>query len=69
MKKFQHSEEAIDNLYNAIWKFFEFLSKFIHDKDKDGNNYQVLPIPNKEDAYFAYALSIGLLGLIGKKIE
>jgi hypothetical protein len=69
MKENQHSEQGTKNLYDAIWKFFEFLSKFIHDKDTDGNSYEVLPIPTKEDAYFAYALSIGLLGLIGKKLE
>lgn len=69
MSELQHSEKGIQNLYDGIWQFFEFISKFIHDKDTDGNTYEVLPIPSKEDAYFAYALSIGLLGLIGKKIK
>lgn len=69
MKENHHSEQGTKNLYDAIWQFFEFLSKFIHDKDTDGNSYEALPIPTKEDAYFAYALSIGLLGLMGKKLQ
>jgi len=69
MMELQHSEKGIQNLYDGIWQFFEFISKFIHDKDTDGNSYEVLPIPSKEDAYFAYALSIGLLGLVGKKVK
>jgi len=69
MTKLQHSEKGIQNLYDGIWKFFEFTSKFIHDKDTEGNNYEVLPIPSKEDAYFVYVLSIGLLGLLGKKLQ
>ena len=69
MTELQHSEKGIQNLYDGIWQFFEFTSKFIHDKDTDGNNYEVLPIPSKEDAYFVYALSVGLLGLLGKKLE
>ena len=69
MTELQHSEKGIQNLYDGIWQFFEFTSKFIHDKDTDGNNYEVLPIPSKEDAYFVYALSVGLLGLLGKNLE
>lgn len=68
MIKDQHSEEGIKNLYDAIWYFFEFASKYSHDKDKVGN-LNPLPVSTKEDAYFAYALAVGLLNLIGRKIN
>lgn len=68
LKNDQHSEEGIKNLYMGIWQFFEFISKFIHDKDKNGNLI-TRPIPTKEDAYFAYSLGLGLLNLIGKKLH
>lgn len=68
LKRDQHCQEGIDNLYDALWKLFEFFSKYIHDNDKKG---YLLPMPvsTKEDAYFAYALAIGLLNLIGKKVN
>ncbi len=67
-KKDQHTQAGIDNFYDGIWKFFEFFSKYIHDKDTHGN---IMPkaIPTKEDAYLGYALAIGLLNLISKKIS
>lgn len=68
MAKDQHSQEGIDELYTAIWKLFEFISKYVHDKDKDGN-LNPLPISTKEDAYFAYSIALGLLNLIGRKIN
>ncbi len=67
MKKDQHSKEGVKNLYDAIWKFFEFVSKYVHDKDKVGNIHPT-PVTSKEDAYFAYALALGLLNMIGKKM-
>ncbi len=68
MAKDQHGEEGIKNLYDAIWHFFEFVSKYVHDKDKKGN-VNPLPVSTKEDAYFAYTLALGLLNLIGKKLS
>ncbi len=68
MSKDQHSEEGINNLYDAIWKFFEFVSKYVHDKDKQGH-LNPLPVSTKEDAHFAYALALGLLNLMGKKLS
>lgn len=67
-KEDQHSDEGFQNFIDAIWKFFEYNSKFIHDKDKKN---ELLPIPNptKEDAYFMYMLALGLLNVIGKKIS
>ncbi len=68
LREDHHSTEGIKNLYDAIWNFFKFLSKYIHEKDEQGN---FIPKPNvtREDAYLAYTLAIGLLNLIGKKIE
>ena len=64
----QHSQEGIQNLIDGIWKFFEYNSKFIHDRDKKGN-LNSIPIATKEDAYFIYALGVGLLNVIGKKLS
>lgn len=63
-----HNEQGVKDLLDAIWKFFEFLSKYAHVKNKRG---EVVPRPiaTKEDAYFAYALALSLLNLIGRKLE
>jgi len=66
--KDQHSLEGIQNFLDGIWKFFEYNSKFVHDKDKAGN-LNPIPLATKEDAYFIYALGVGLLNVIGKKIS
>lgn len=63
----RHSSEGIQNFFDGISNFYDYNSKFIHDKDKNGNLNPIL-IPTREDAYFIYALSIGLLNLIGKKL-
>jgi hypothetical protein len=63
-----HDEVGIQNLYDAIWKFFEFTSKYIHDKDGDGN-LKPTPIAQKEDAYFAYTMAVGLFNLLGQKLK
>lgn len=69
MAKDQHSQQGIDDLHTAIWKLFDFLSKYAHDLDKEGNNYDIVAIASKEDAYFAYAIALGLLNLIGSKTK
>ncbi len=68
MQELQFDEEGINNLFDGIWQFFEFTSKFIHEKGKEGN---AKPIPNakKEDAYFVYSLSVNLTNLIYEKIK
>lgn len=66
--KDQHSDEGYKDFQDAIWKLFEFTSKFVHDKDKKGE-INPIPIPHKEDAYFTYCLCLGLHNLIGKKIS
>ncbi len=57
-----------EDLYNAIWKFFEFVSKYIHEKDKIGNLIP-LPVTTKEDDNFAYTLVLELLKLIDEKLN
>ncbi len=67
-KNDQHGEEGFNNFLNGIYQFFEFTSKYIHDKDKRANVVPA-PIATKEDAYFAYTLCVGLLNIVGKKIS
>lgn len=68
MQKEGHSEEGINDLLDAIKKLFDFTSKFIHDKDRSGNLNPIVAV-KKEDAYFVYSLSVGLLTMIGRKIS
>jgi len=68
MRDDQHGEEGIKNLYHALWQLFEFMSKYVHDKDRQGN-LNVLPIAYKEDAYLGYSLAVGLLNFIGRKLN
>lgn len=68
MKNQGHTDEGIQNLYDAIKNLFSFTSKYVHDKDTAGNLNPIV-ICTKEDAYLVYSLSIGLLNLIGKKIS
>lgn len=67
LKNDLHSEEGIKNLSDAIQNFFDFTSKYYHEINHQGN-HQSIPNSNKEDAYFAYSLSVGLLNLIGRKL-
>lgn len=54
--------------FKAIKSLFDFTSKYAHVTDRTGN---IKPYPNakKEDAYFVYTLSIGLLNMINSKIQ
>ncbi|MEI6348177.1 MAG: hypothetical protein WCP69_09550 [Bacteroidota bacterium] len=63
-----HSEEGFEDFYLGIKSFFNFVSKFIHDKSNKTGAYIPVPNPSKEDAYFVYALAIGLINIISKKI-
>jgi hypothetical protein len=64
----QHGEEGFEALFKGISNFFNYTSKFIHDKDRAGGLNPV-PIAAKEDAYFVYTLAIGLLQIIRKKLR
>lgn len=66
-EKERHSADGIQKFFDGIRSFFDYNSKFIHDKDQEGNLNPILT-PTREDAYFIYVLSIGLLNLIGKKL-
>ncbi len=67
MRADQHDQEGINDFYDGLWKFFNFTSKYVHEQDRTG---RIRPIINckKEDAYFVYALAIGLLNFLGSKI-
>jgi len=65
----QHSEQGFHEFYSGILNFFNYTSKFIHDRSNKTGELNKRPIPTKEDAYFVYALGIGLLNIIGKKLN
>ena len=64
----QHNKEGINDLFKGIKSLFDFTSKYAHVTDRNGN---IKPYPNakKEDAYFVFSLSVGLLNLINSKIQ
>jgi len=68
MQALQFDEVGINNFLDGIWQFFEFTSKFIHEKSTDAESK---PIPNarKEDAYFVYSLSVNLTNLVYEKLK
>ena len=66
-------EEATNALLNGIKGFFDFSSKFLHKLTRPkGRQKKRKLLPEvkaeKEDAYFIYMLSAGLINLIGRKI-
>jgi hypothetical protein len=63
-----YSIDGFDQLFAGIENVFLFASKFIHDKDQQGN-LNPIPIPKKEDAYFIYSFCVGMLNMINKKIS
>jgi hypothetical protein len=65
--KDNHSIEGFQNFMTGISSFFNFTSKYFHDKNNRDGEYNPVPNPTKEDAYFVYALALGLLNIIGKK--
>jgi hypothetical protein len=62
-----HSADAFEQLKIGVDSFFNFLSKYLHDQDKNGK-LQAIPVASKEEAYLAYSLSISLTNLIAKKL-
>jgi hypothetical protein len=62
-----HSSDGFKKLYDCIRSFFDYCSKFMHDKNQQGQHHAI-PVAEKEDAYFAYAMAVGILNMIGKKM-
>ena len=62
------SDVGFDDFFKSIQTLFDYTSKHIHYRAKQGNNLQVKPIPQYEDAYMAYTLCISLLNLIIHKL-
>jgi hypothetical protein len=67
MENDQHSKDGIENFFTAIHNFFDFTSKYIHDKAKNGT-FNTRPIHSKEDAYFVYTMAVGIINIVGKKL-
>ena len=68
MKDLRHDDEGINNLLHGVWQFFEYSSKFIHEKGRRGYA-KPIPIPSKADAYFIYSLAINLTNVIFDKVN
>jgi len=66
--KDNHSIASFDSFMSGIDNFFNFTSKYFHDKNNKDGAFNPVPNPTKEDSYFVYALALGLLNIIGKKI-
>jgi hypothetical protein len=68
MLELHYDEEGIQNLFDGIWQFFEYTSKFIHSKNKTGYA-KPIPIAKKSDAFFIYSLATNLINLIYDKLN
>lgn len=70
LKSSGFTEESIEDLNSMLQSFFDFSSKFIHrtDRSKDRNLMEKVKV-EKEDAYYIYATSIGLVNMISKKVK
>jgi hypothetical protein len=64
----QYSEEGFNELMNGVHHFFQYCSKFLHDKST-GGTLNPIPIPSREDAHFIYTQALGLLNVIKQKIS
>jgi len=64
-----HSDESFNLFYDGIEKFFNFSSKYIHDKNNTDGQLNPVPVANKEDVYLCYSLAISILNLIGRKLS
>ena len=62
------SNSGFDELCSLIENLFNFISKFEHEKDVQGN-WLPTPVPQKEDAYFVYSISVALVNMISNKIK
>lgn len=63
----RHGEEGYEEFNKGISAFFNFSSKFIHDKNRTGK-LNPIPIARKEDAYFAYSMAINIVNVISAKL-
>ncbi|MBC7777916.1 MAG: DUF1269 domain-containing protein [Phycisphaerae bacterium] len=61
------SETGFDDLYKGINEFFEFTSKFVHEKGKREQN-QIKPKAMQEDAYMIYSFCLSLFNFMLQKV-
>lgn len=63
-----YKDDALDRFYKMLQNLFQFTSKFVHRFDLDKNLRDQVKI-EKEDAYFIYTTSIGLVNLLSRKVQ
>jgi hypothetical protein len=61
------SDAAAEDLLNSVQAGFDFASKFIHEAGPDRKLNPAL-VARKEDAYYVYAASTGLVDLVARKV-
>lgn len=64
----QVTADSYIHFINSFNNLYQYISNFTHDTDKKGN-LKPLALANKEDAYFAYTLSLSILNILGKKLR
>lgn len=65
----RHSEASFEEFRKLIESFFNFLSKFMHDKDNLNGELNTIPNPSKEDAYMAYTVALAVMNVISSKLS
>lgn len=63
------NSEPYNLLNDAIYKLFDFASKFHHRMDRSNTNIQTLPEARSEDAYLMFSLCSGILNYFSHKIQ
>lgn len=69
LKRDHFSEDAIESLAMSIGAIFDLVSKYAHTTDRKGNQIDSPIIPTKEDAYFVYTFTSGLLNMLTSKLN
>ncbi len=59
---------GFDDLYKTLQHFFDFTSKFIHDKAKDSGALHITPSAHQEDAYMTYSFCLSLFNFMLQKV-
>jgi len=63
-----YQKDSLDKFYSMLENLFQFSSKFVHRIDFDKNLRDQVKV-EKEDAYFVYTTSIGLVNLLSRKVK
>ncbi|GEM_PF-3365711 len=68
LSKSGYQDDALDRFYSMLQNLFQFSSKFVHRIDFDNNLRDQVKV-EKEDAYFIYTTSVGLVNLLSRKVQ